>query len=211
MSNPLQVAVDIGGTFTDVVTRNTQGELKYFKIPTTRTNESIAVLDSLSQIEELWGVQASAIERFMHGTTVATNAILERKGARLGLITTHGFKDVLAIGRQMRHDLYGVQLRSEAPEFLAPGQYRKEVVERIAANGEILVPMDEEQLLAVAGQLVEIGVEVIALCFLFSFVNEAHEKRAKELIQEHYPDIDVTASYEVDPAFREYERTVVTA
>ena len=211
MSNPLQVAVDIGGTFTDVVTRNTQGELKYFKIPTTRTNESIAVLDSLSRIEELWGVQASAIERFMHGTTVATNAILERKGARLGLITTHGFKDVLAIGRQMRHDLYGVQLRSEAPEFLAPGQYRKEVVERIAANGEILVPMDEEQLLAVAGQLVEIGVEVIALCFLFSFVNEAHEKRAKELIQEHYPDIDVTASYEVDPAFREYERTVVTA
>lgn len=211
MTNPLQVAVDIGGTFTDVVTRNAQGQLKYFKIPTTRTNESIAVLESISRIEKLWDVEASAIERFMHGTTVATNAILERKGAKLGLITTEGFKDVLAIGRQMRHDLYGVQLRSEAPEFLASGQYRKEVAERIAADGEVLTPLNETELLEVAGQLVDEGVEVIALCFLFSFVNSAHEQRAKELIQAQFPGIYVTASYEVDPAFREYERTVVTA
>lgn len=211
MQKSLQVAVDIGGTFTDVVTKNSQGELKYFKIPTTRSDESIAVLESISRIEELWNTDASAIERFMHGTTVATNAILERKGARLGLITTRGFKDVLAIGRQMRHDLYGVKLRSETPEFLAPGRFRKEVTERISFDGEVLAPLDERELLEVAHQLVESGVEVIALCFLFSFVNSVHEKRAKELILASFPDIVVTTSHEVDPAFREYERTVVTA
>lgn len=211
MASQLQVAVDIGGTFTDVVTRNENGDLKYFKIPTTRQNESIAVLESIGRIEEIWDADASAISRFMHGTTVATNAILERKGAKLGLITTCGFKDVLAIGRQMRHDLYGVMLKSETPEFLAPGAMRKEVQERISADGTVLQPLDEQALLQVVQELVDAGVEVIAICFLFSFVNNTHEKRAKELIEKHYPDITLAVSHEVDPAFREYERTVVTA
>lgn len=211
MRSGLQIAVDIGGTFTDVVGRDVSGALKYFKIPTTRTNESVAVLESIERIESSWGVPPGEISRFMHGTTVATNAILERKGARMGLLTTAGFKDVLAIGRQMRHQMYDVILESETPEFLIPGRRRKEVTERIAADGTVLVPLDETQLMQAVDELVEDGVEAIAICFLFSFKNSAHERRARDLINEKYPDIALAVSHLVDPAFREYERTVVTA
>lgn len=211
MRSGLQIAVDIGGTFTDVVGRDASGALKYFKIPTTRTNESVAVLESIERIESSWGVPPGEISRFMHGTTVATNAILERKGARMGLLTTAGFKDVLAIGRQMRHQMYDVILESETPEFLIPGRRRKEVTERIAADGTVLVPLDETQLMQAVDELVEDGVEAIAICFLFSFKNSAHERRARDLINEKYPDIALAVSHLVDPAFREYERTVVTA
>lgn len=211
MRSGLQIAVDIGGTFTDVVGRDASGALKYFKIPTTRTNESVAVLESIERIESSWGVPPGEISRFMHGTTVATNAILERKGARMGLLTTAGFKDVLAIGRQMRHQMYDVILESETPEFLIPGRRRKEVTERIAADGTVLVPLDETQLMQAVDELVEEGVEAIAICFLFSFKNSAHERRARDLINEKYPDIALAVSHLVDPAFREYERTVVTA
>ncbi|MDR4126872.1 hydantoinase/oxoprolinase family protein [Yanghanlia caeni] len=207
----MQIAVDIGGTFTDVVGRDASGALKYFKIPTTRTNESVAVLESIERIESSWGVPPGEISRFMHGTTVATNAILERKGARMGLLTTAGFKDVLAIGRQMRHQMYDAILESETPEFLIPGRRRKEVTERIAADGTVLVPLDEAQLMQAVDELVEDGVEAIAICFLFSFKNSAHERRARDLINEKYPDIALAVSHLVDPAFREYERTVVTA
>lgn len=211
MRSGLQVAVDIGGTFTDVVGRDEAGTLRYFKIPTTRSNESVAVLESIDRIESSWGVAPGAISRFMHGTTVATNAILERKGARMGLLTTQGFKDVLAIGRQMRHQMYDIILESETPEFLIPGSRRKEVVERVAADGSVLVPLDEAQLMQAVDELVADGVQVIAICFLFSFVNNDHERRARELIANKYPDLALAVSHSVDPAFREYERTVVTS
>lgn len=211
MNSGLQIAVDIGGTFTDVVARDEAGALKYFKIPTTRSNESVAVLESIERIKSSWGVEPGAITRFMHGTTVATNAILERKGARMGLLTTRGFKDVLAIGRQMRHRMYDVILTAETPEFLIPGRRRKEVIERVAADGTVLVPLDEEQLMQAVDELAADGVQAIAICFLFSFVNSDHERRARDLIAERYPDIALAVSHLVDPAFREYERTVVTS
>src|SRR5690606_21968009 len=132
MDNSLQIAVDIGVTFTDVVGRNSNGQLCYFNILSTRSDESLAVLESISRMKQDWQIEASSISRFMHGTTVATNAVLERKGAKLGLITTAGFKDVLAIGRQMRHRMYDVILSAETPEFLVPGKQRKEIPERIA-------------------------------------------------------------------------------
>ncbi len=211
MQQMLSVAVDIGGTFTDVVSRDETGRLRYFKVPTTRKDESLAVLQSIEQIVADWGVPASAIERFAHGTTVATNAVLERRGATIGLITTTGFRDVLEIGRQMRHQMYDLVLKQETPEFLAPGARRLEVDERIDAHGNVIVPIDEAGVRAAAKTLVEQGVEAIAICFLFSFVNPAHERRAREIIEAEYPDLFVAVSHEVDPAFREYERTVVTA
>lgn len=207
----LSVAVDIGGTFTDVVCRNDKGQIQYFKIPTTRKDESIAVLNAVQRISVDWGVPTSSIQRFAHGTTAATNAVLERGGAKLGLITTRGFRDVLEIGRQMRQQMYHVILDPQTPVFLAPRQRRLEVSERINAAGEICTPLDEDGVRAAAHALVGQGVEAIAICFLFSFVNPKHELRAREIIAGEFPELFVSVSHEVDPAFREYERTVITA
>ncbi len=211
MAEAAQIGVDIGGTFTDVVCRLGDGTLKFVKLPTTRRDESQAVLQSIALMAKEWGVQPADIARFTHGTTVATNAVLERKGARIGIITTAGFRDVLEIGRQMRHQMYSVVLEPETPSFLAPGARRKEVPERVAADGSVLVPLDEDAVRRAADDLVRDGVEAIAICFLFSFRNPAHEKRAREIVRAAHPDLEIAVSHEVDPAFREYERTVVTA
>ena len=207
----IQVGVDIGGTFTDVVCRSSDGKVRFVKLPTTRKDESQAVLQSVALMAREWGIAAADIGRFAHGTTVATNAVLERKGARIGLITTDGFRDVLEVGRQMRHQMYGVVLEGETPVFLAPGARRKEVRERVAADGTVLTPLDEDDVRRAAAELAADGVEAIAICFLFSFRNPAHEARAAEIVREAHPELMVAVSHEVDPAFREYERTVVTA
>jgi N-methylhydantoinase A len=211
MAQGAQIGVDIGGTFTDVVCRSSDGSLKFVKLPTTRKDESQAVLQSIALMARDWNVQPADIARFTHGTTVATNAVLERKGARIGIITTEGFRDVLEIGRQMRHQMYDMVLEAETPSFLAPGARRKEVRERVAADGAVLVPLDKASVRRAADALVKDGVEAIAICFLFSFRNPAHEKRARDIVAAAYPDLKIAVSHEVDPAFREYERTVVTS
>src|SRR5450755_3739918 len=126
-----EIGVDIGGTFTDVVCRLEDGSVRIAKLPTTSGDPSRAVLAALDMAQRDWNVTPAEITRFVHGTTVATNAVLERKGARIGLITTEGFRDVLEIGRQMRHQMYDLVLKPEAPGFLAPGARRLEVTERI--------------------------------------------------------------------------------
>jgi N-methylhydantoinase A len=211
MKAAVQVGVDIGGTFTDVVCRFADGTLKFVKLPTTRRDESQAVLESIALMARDWRIAAAEIARFTHGTTVATNAVLERKGARIGVITTEGFRDVLEIGRQMRHQMYSIALAPETPAFLAPGALRKEVRERVAADGTVLVPLDEAAVRRAADELVAEGVEAIAISFLFSFRHPAHERRAREIVEAAYPEMKIAVSHEVDPAFREYERTVVTA
>src|SRR3954447_24123628 len=138
-----EIGVDIGGTFTDVVCRLEDGSVRIAKIPTTGGDPSRAVLTALEMAQSSWALDAADITRFVHGTTVATNAVLERKGARIGLITTEGFRDVLEIGRQMRHQMYDLILQPETPVFLAPGRYRKEVVERLDATGAVLRALDE--------------------------------------------------------------------
>ena len=205
------VGVDIGGTFTDVVTRDADGRMRFVKIPTTRRDESEAVLRSIGLMAERWNIAPAAIARFAHGTTVATNAVLERKGARIGILTTAGFRDVLEIGRQMRRQMYSVVLQPQTPVFLAPGARRLEVRERIGADGSVVLPIDEDDVRRAAAALAADGVEAIAICFLFSFVNPAHERRARDIVAAAHPDIALAVSHEVDPAFREYERTVVTA
>ncbi len=206
-----EVGVDIGGTFTDVVCRGAGGELRLVKIPTTRANPSAGVLSAVEHMAREWNIAPETIARFVHGTTVATNAVLERKGAKIGLITTQGFRDVLEIGRQSRRNVYSVMLRPETPGFLVPGALRREVAERVAATGEVLVPLDEEAVRREADYLAAQGVKAIAISFLFSFLNPAHERRAAEIVRESQPDLMVSISSEVDPAFREYERTCITA
>lgn len=206
-----EIGVDIGGTFTDVVCRERGGALHVLKVPTTRDDPSQAVLKSIAELAGRWGVAADRVERFAHGTTVATNAVLERKGARIGALTTAGFRDVLEIGRQLRTDVYRVILDPQAPVFLAPRRYRRDIPERLDASGTVLTALDEAAVVKAADELVQEGVEAIAISFLFSFRNPVHERRAAELIHKRHPTLALSLSHEVDPAFREYERTVITA
>ncbi|HVY16343.1 MAG TPA: hydantoinase B/oxoprolinase family protein [Rhodopila sp.] len=206
-----EFGIDIGGTFTDVVCRSSDGAVRLAKIPTTRGNPSLAVLAALETARDDWGVDLARIARFTHGTTAATNAVLERKGARIGLITTQGFKDVLEIGRQMRHQMYDLVLKPETPVFLAPGRFRKEVHERISAAGEVITPLDEASVRSALAALRDQHVEAIAVCLLFAFLDPTHERRIRQIAAEMLPAVPVSLSSDVDPAFREYERTCITA
>ena len=204
------LGIDIGGTFTDVVCAGPDG-ITSFKLPTTRGDPSVAVGRALALLAERHDAEAGTVNRFSHGTTVATNAVIERQGARVGLITTSGFRDTLEIGRQMRHQLYDLRLKPETPGWLAPGARRVEVVERIAADGEVVTALDEASLSAAIAALKAAGVEAVAVCLLFSFVNPAHEQRIAAALAMAMPGVPVSLSHEVDPVFREYERTVATA
>jgi len=209
--NPLEIGIDIGGTFTDVVCRFADGSLKTFKIPTTRANPADAVRDALVFMVREWRITPADITRFVHGTTVATNAVLERKGAAIGIIATEGFRDVLEIGRGNRREIYDTVLKPQTPVFLAPRAMRRGVPERLAVDGSVIKALDEDALKQAVTELKDAGAEALAVVFLFSYLNPRHEQRAKEIIRERYPDLHVSLSCEVDPAFREYERTVVTA
>lgn len=212
MTTPsFEVGVDIGGTFTDVVCRQAGGRVWLVKIPTTPRNPGAGVRAAVEFMLREWQVDIGALARFVHGTTVATNAVIETKGACIGLLTTQGFKDVLEIGRMMRHQMYDLVLRPETPTFLAPGARRKEVIERVDAQGRVVTPLDESSVKAAVDDLVAQGVDGVAVCYLFSFLEPAHEQRTREIILRDYPQLMVSLSCEVDPAFREYERTCVTA
>ncbi len=207
----MEIGIDTGGTFTDFVCRKAGEHEWILKVPSTPDDPSRAVLNGLRQVLALADATPEQITRFVHGTTVATNAVLERKGAVTGLLTTQGFRDVLEIGRQLRTAIYDLELGPETPVFLVPGVRRMEVPERLSASGEVIVALDEEAVVAAADRLVAEGGEAIAICFLFSFLNPDHEFRAKAMIEEKYPNLALSLSSEVDPAFREYERSVVTA
>jgi N-methylhydantoinase A len=208
---PVDIGVDIGGTFTDIVCRRPGEPMRTLKIPTTRGDPSEAVLNAITHLSRDLGVAASDIARLLHGTTIATNAVLERKGAKIGLITSEGFRDILEIGYQLRHDLHRIMLQPVTPVFLAPGAQRKEAREQVSAQGEVVIPLDEASVQRAAAELVAAGVQAIAVCYLFSFLHPAHEQRTRELIEAAHPGIAVSLSSDVDPTFREYERTVVTA
>lgn len=207
----VDIGVDIGGTFTDIVCRRAGEPMRTLKIPTTRGDPSQAVLNAITHLARDLGVAATDIARFLHGTTIATNAVLERKGARIGLIASEGFRDILEIGYQLRQDLHRIMLEPVTPVFLAPGAQRKEAREQVSAQGEVIVPLDEGSVRRAAAELVADGALAIAVCYLFSFLHPEHEQRTRALIEAAHPGIAVSLSSEVDPTFREYERTVVTA
>ena len=213
--NPLQgrfrVGVDVGGTFTDVVCVHEGRAPVVFKVPSTPADPGDGAVAAVRRLATVEGVVPGSIAQLAHGTTVATNAVLERKGGRLGIIATEGFRDTLEIGRQMRREMYEVRLDPQTPVFLAPRAMRLGVRERIGPRGEVLEPLDEDSVRTALDRLAAAGAECIAVCLLFSFANPAHERRVREIAHAGHPGLEVSLSSEVDPAFREYERTAVTA
>ena len=196
---PSIVGVDVGGTFTDFVYLEA-GQLRTYKLLSTRADPSVALLAGLDAL----GVTPEAV--IAHGTTVATNAVLEHAGARVALIATAGFRDLLAIGRQTRPSLYRLAF---PPRWLpVPDELRFEVTERVAASGAVVIPLDAGEVAAVLDQIVAAGAEALAVCLLFSFANPAHEQTIKRLAAAR--GLAVSLSSEILPEFREFERTSTT-
>ncbi len=202
----MRLGVDTGGTFTDLVWLNDQGHIQINKVLSTPFDPSVAILAGLEllQVPE----QASVV----HGSTVATNALLERRGAKTALITTAGFADVLAIGRQNRPDLYA--LVPQKPDPLVPRRWRFGVKERVTAQGEILMPIALETLALIVDQLLADGIESVAVSLLFSFLAPSHEQMIGRILRESAAaegiDLHVSLSSDILPEYREYERTSTT-
>jgi N-methylhydantoinase A/oxoprolinase/acetone carboxylase beta subunit len=204
-----RLGCDIGGTFTDFVLLNDQtGELTINKCLTTPKDPSDAVEQGIRELEVKVPGFVEKMDEVIHGTTLVINSIIERKGARTGLITTKGFRDVLELGREIRYAPYDIF--SEYPKPLVPRQYRLEVDERVRSDGTILKPLDPEDARQVVRALVSMGVESIAVCLLNSFENPTHELMIKEIIEEEAPHVSISISYHVLPQIREYERTSTT-
>lgn len=207
----LVIGVDTGGTFTDFIAVTPDGEIHTHKCLSTPQDPGKAVLDGLDELLARLGVKPSAADRqgvrLVHGSTVATNAVLERNGARTALLVTEGFRDLLLIGRQNRRELY--DLMPHAPAPLIPRELSFEVKERVGAGGEVIIPLDERSVTEAADALARAGVESVALVFLHSYALPDHEQRAAELLRER--GFFVSASSEVVPEHREYERASTTA
>ena len=199
------VGIDVGGTFTDLVSfDDTTGEVRVAKVPTTPDNQAGGVLAAL----ERSGLPLDSVDALIHGTTATTNALLERRLPRVGLITTAGFRDVLELGRRTRPTAYGLT-GSFVP--LVPRELRLEVSERMDADGQVLVPLDEDAMRQAVQQLLDAGCESLAIHFLHSYRNPAHERRAGEIARETWPNGYVTLGHAVLSEYREYERGVAAA
>ncbi|MEM9221902.1 MAG: hydantoinase/oxoprolinase family protein, partial [Pseudomonadota bacterium] len=207
------VGVDVGGTFTDLVLADlSENALTIHKTPSTPDNPSDAVVAGINALCDSAGVAVGRIDAIFHGTTVGTNAMLTHAGARTGMITNDGFRDVLHIGRHQRPQHYSIQ--QEIPwqdRPLIRRRHRKTVNGRLDAQGNELVPLDEDAVAEAARQLGDEGVDAVMVGFLFSYVNPSHERRAAEIVHNILPDIFVTTSADVSPQFREFERFTTAA
>ena len=208
------IGVDVGGTFTDVVLYDTvTNRTAIHKVATTPADPSEGVVSGILEIAVREGVAPGEISDVRHGTTVATNAVLEHDGAVAGLITTGGYRDIIHIGRHQRPQHYSI--RQEIPwqdRALVKRRHRLDVPERLVPpKGEVLVPLDEDAVREAARSLGAMGVEAIAIGFLFSYLNPSHELRAKAIVAETLPGVFVTTSAEVSPQFREFERFTTAA
>ena len=205
----MRIGIDVGGTFTDfVLLEDATGRTHTHKCLTTPRDPSDAIEEGLRVIASQVPGCIAGLEEVIHGTTLVINAIIERKGARTGLLTTRGFRDVLELGREIRYAAYDVF--AQMPEPLVPREWRLEVDERVRADGSVLVPLDAAQARAAVREMARLGVESVAVCLLNSFENPAHELAIKRLLAEEFPQASVSISYEVLPQIREYERTSTT-
>ena len=203
MSEGAKLAVDIGGTFTDLVLER-DGLQHQTKLLTTSAAPEEAVLEGARRILDESGTPAFDVELVIHGTTLATNSLIERKGAKTGLIATEGFRDSVEIAYEHRFEQYDLYMDRPAP--LVPRHRRLGVPERVAADGEVLLALDEDVLIEQARVLEGEGIEALAICFLHSYINADHERRARDLIADILPNVAITISSEVCPEIREYER-----
>lgn len=204
-----RLGIDVGGTFTDVTLLNEEsGYFTTYKLSSTPQDQSIAIMNGAKEVLELNKIEPSKVNYFGHGTTVATNMIIEKNGAKTALVTTKGFKDLLEIGRQTRPSIYNIF--EDKPETLVARSMCLEVMERTNSKGEILKEVDPEEVKKLLIQLKEAGVESLAVCFLFSFFNEKNEKVIEECIKEVWPEVYYSLSSDVLPEFREFERMSTT-
>jgi N-methylhydantoinase A len=204
----VRLGCDIGGTFTDIVLQLPDGRLFVNKVSTTPRDPGRAVVGGIRAVLAQAGVAAEAISEIVHGTTIASNAILQKAGAKTGVLTTRGFRDVLEIGRIRTPRMF--DLAWHKPEPLSPRRWRLEVGERMAADGEVVRPLDPQELREAARFFAAEGVEAIGICFLNSYINPKHELEAKALLEREFPKLLVTVSCEVLPEMKEYERTSTT-
>jgi N-methylhydantoinase A len=204
-----KLGIDIGGTFTDLVLLEEEtGKLFFGKILTTYDNPSNGIINGTKELLAKHNITGNQLSTIVHGTTLVTNAIIERRGALTGLITTKGFEDVLEIGRELRYDIYDIFL--SVPEPLVSRDLRLGIEERVNFKGEVITPIQAKEIQILVEKLVENGVQSIAVCLLNSFTNPAHEKAIGAYINTHFPEIYVSLSCEVMPEIREYERSSAT-
>src|SRR3954454_20974541 len=208
MAGRFRVGIDIGGTFTDIVVLAEDGERHLKKVPSSADDYALAIIEGLAALLTEIGAEPDAIAELLHGTTVASNAILEHKGARTGLITTRGFRDVLEIRNLRMPRLYDMSWTKPPP--LVERRLRVEVDERVNAQGSIDRPLDEASVERAVRFLVEEGVEAIAVCLLHSYLNPEHEIRVKQIAAHLAPGIILCTSAEVLPVINEYERSSTT-
>ncbi|HUA52969.1 MAG TPA: hydantoinase/oxoprolinase N-terminal domain-containing protein, partial [Candidatus Sulfotelmatobacter sp.] len=209
-----RVGVDSGGTFTDICLFDAEARrVEVWKVASTPDDPARGIVEGVEEgLRRVSGDggdnggdrPAAAVAYFGHGTTVATNALIQHRGVPTGLITTAGFRDLLEIGRQKRPDLY--DLFADKPPTLVPRERRFEVAERVRHTGEVETALDEDAVRAAARRLRDARVGAVAVCFLYSFVRPEHERRAKAIVREELPDAFVCASHEIAPEFREFER-----
>lgn len=207
--NRYRIGVDIGGTFTDIVLLGADGAVATRKVSSTPDDYGRGIIEGLQTVLGEAGIAPGAVDDVVHATTVATNAVLEGKGARTGLITTAGFRDVLEMRRVRIPDMYNLDYQKPLP--LVPRRLRREVTERMGPRGEIRVALDEDSVRRAAARLREDGVEAVAVALIHAYANPAHERRVAEILREELPPgTYLSCSHEVLPEIREYERTSTT-
>ena len=204
-----RIGFDIGGTFTDFVLNDAKQEkIILHKALTSPADPSIAALQGLEEIVGMAGIALADIHEIVHGTTLVTNAIIERKGARLGLITTRGFRDVLEMGTEQRYDIYDLFLKF--PEPLVARAQRLEIAERMDRDGNVITPIDHHEIRRALRTLVDAGCEAVAICFINAYRNDAHEKAVARLAAAEFPRLAISISSAVVPEMWEYQRCVTT-
>ena len=204
MAEGIRIGVDVGGTFTDLVAWDRAGRMESCKVPTTPANPAEGVLHGIATLAPRTGAWAS----LAHGTTMVTNAIVERRGAPVGYITTRGFRDVLEIGRMSRLHLYRLDLPAK-PEPLVPRRLRREITERVGPDGTVLTRLHLEELPAIVEDFKREGIESVAVCLLHSYASPAHEQALRMALEAHFPYVSISS--EINAEFREYERGCTTA
>ena len=204
-----RIGADIGGTFTDIILASEDGSVfQIGKVLTTPDRPEDAVLQGISQVLTATGVHAGELSHVVHGTTLFTNALIERKGARTALVTTEGFRDAIEIGREYRYDMYDLFLQRPRP--LAPRHLRFEVSERILADGTVRHPVNADEVRRIADALKAEKVEAVAICLLHAYVDDRHEREVAAILAEALPDVSLTLSSDLVPEIREYDRTSTT-
>ena len=207
---PCRIGFDIGGTFTDfILVDEAQGRLHLHKCLTTPEDPSIGALEGMNDVLRAAGIALADVGQVVHGTTLVTNAIIGRTGARLGLLTTRGFRDILEMGTEQRYDIHDLFLTFPAP--LAARRDRREIAERVSRDGTVLEAVDPQAVRREIRELVDDGVEALAVCFLHAYKNPVHERAVRDLARAEFPDLPVSISSDVHPQINEYERTSTTA